>query len=235
MEELKEEWKLVNGYKISNHGIIIGKNGKQLSTKPSSHGYLSCHINLGEPYGMARGQHRVIAMLFVENPNNYNEVNHKDANKKNNKADNLEWVTHQENMTHVSVNRLYPTTKYCCIIDDEGNIAHTFNSTVEARTFLPNSAHGIKKCMDGITNTIHNYKFRIWLPEENSYVKTRYDDPNYEWKSTRHRKILCEQNGKIYKNQSQASKDLGVLQSAISMHLLYGNKCGEYTFKYASE
>lgn len=34
--------------------------------------------------------HRIVAKAFVENPNNYNCVNHKDENKANNNADNLE-------------------------------------------------------------------------------------------------------------------------------------------------
>jgi len=42
--------------------------------------------------------HRFIAQLFVENPNNYNEVNHIDEDKSNNSADNLEWCDRQYNV-----------------------------------------------------------------------------------------------------------------------------------------
>ena len=44
--------------------------------------------------------HRLIAKAFIENPNNLNEVNHKDLNKNNNSYSNLEWVTHKENQQH---------------------------------------------------------------------------------------------------------------------------------------
>jgi hypothetical protein len=44
--------------------------------------------------------HRLVAMAFVKNPNKYKEVNHKDGNKLNNKASNLEWVTRSENLIH---------------------------------------------------------------------------------------------------------------------------------------
>ena len=41
--------------------------------------------------------HRLVAMVFVGNPNQKPFVNHKDENKLNNSADNLEWVSHVEN------------------------------------------------------------------------------------------------------------------------------------------
>ena len=44
--------------------------------------------------------HRIVAEVFVPNPYGYSEVNHKDGNKKNNCATNLEWVTHKRNIEH---------------------------------------------------------------------------------------------------------------------------------------
>ena len=44
--------------------------------------------------------HRLVATHFVDNPEDKPEVNHKDGNKQNNCADNLEWVTHQHNCLH---------------------------------------------------------------------------------------------------------------------------------------
>lgn len=42
--------------------------------------------------------HRIIALLFVPNPSNLEEVNHKDCNTQNNHYVNLEWVTRIENL-----------------------------------------------------------------------------------------------------------------------------------------
>ena len=84
-------WKEINGYKICNDGTIIGKHGKPLSTKPSKDGYVSTTIDLGKGYGVINGRHRIIATVFIDNPNNLPEVNHKDANKENNHDWNLEW------------------------------------------------------------------------------------------------------------------------------------------------
>lgn len=44
--------------------------------------------------------HRLIAIHFMENPDNLPQINHKDGNKLNNSLDNLEWCTVQENTIH---------------------------------------------------------------------------------------------------------------------------------------
>lgn len=41
--------------------------------------------------------HRLVADAFIPNPEGKSTVNHKDENKENNCADNLEWMTFAEN------------------------------------------------------------------------------------------------------------------------------------------
>ena len=48
------------------------------------------------------GVHRLVAIAFIPNPNNLPVVNHKDENPQNNCVDNLEWCTHQYNLTYAS-------------------------------------------------------------------------------------------------------------------------------------
>lgn len=50
--------------------------------------------------------HRLVATYFLDNPNNYNIVNHKNAIKFDNRAENLEWVTYSQNSIHAHINNL---------------------------------------------------------------------------------------------------------------------------------
>ena len=91
-------------YFVSDDGHIYsirrrGQIGGVMSETPNSSGYL--RVNLSSD-GKTKSYfiHRIVAAAFVQNPDSKEFVNHKDGNKKNNCADNLEWCTRRENMAH---------------------------------------------------------------------------------------------------------------------------------------
>lgn len=50
--------------------------------------------------------HRIVAIAFIENPNNLDQVNHIDGNKENNCITNLEWCSQSQNIEHAHKNNL---------------------------------------------------------------------------------------------------------------------------------
>lgn len=66
--------------------------------------------------------HRIIAETFLENPNNYSDVNHKDGNPYNNVLSNLEWCSRKENMKQFNSQKNRPShTRMVQIINRENN------------------------------------------------------------------------------------------------------------------
>lgn len=98
--ENKEIWKKIEDYDyiVSNFGRIKNlKNNNFLKPQDNRNGYLKVCLS---KHGKVKQflMHRLVAELFIDNPNNLPQVNHKDENKKNNNFSNLEWCTKKYNM-----------------------------------------------------------------------------------------------------------------------------------------
>ena len=90
-------------YRVGNLGTIYGTRfSKPLKQRLNEDGYLM--ITMGREKGKRSSKtvHRIVAELFVPNPNNLPEVNHKDYNRANPRSDNLEWVSHSDNIKYSS-------------------------------------------------------------------------------------------------------------------------------------
>lgn len=72
----------------------------------SHDGYLHVLLTRDDGTELSINLHRIIAICFLPNPENKNEVNHIDGNKLNNHVSNLEWTWSYENMQHARENGL---------------------------------------------------------------------------------------------------------------------------------
>lgn len=94
-------------YLVSSDGLTITNTltGRELRQrdqltkgKPTGYKYVTLYKS-GELY-QGISVHRLVALAHIPNPENKPWVNHKDGNKANNNALNLEWTTIQENILH---------------------------------------------------------------------------------------------------------------------------------------
>lgn len=94
----------INGhtYTVFEDGKILGPSGKELKWSYDKDGYPRVAVG-----NTTKAVHRLVALAFVSNPYNYNEVDHIDGNNNNPSADNLEWVSHQENVRRAAARGSY--------------------------------------------------------------------------------------------------------------------------------
>lgn len=105
-----EIWRDIEGfeglYKVSNLGKIKSfyKNGKTkiLKPVPNFKGYERVSLCDRQGHKKIFCVHRLVGKAFILNPHNKSQINHINGNKRDNKIENLEWVTPQENCIHRS-------------------------------------------------------------------------------------------------------------------------------------
>lgn len=123
-----EIWKNTeyDGYMVSNLGRVKSLDrstppdnthpngqffqGKILSTRQNIHAYESIMVSRNPDKRVY--VHRLVAEAFIPNPENKCEINHKNGNKKDNRVENLEWVTRSENILHAMNTGLMSKTGY---------------------------------------------------------------------------------------------------------------------------
>ena len=157
-------------YQVSDCGEVLSLNSRKLLIpQVSSTGYL--YVNLYKEGKMKSVKiHRLVAKLFVPNPENLPQVNHKDENKLNNKADNLEWCTLKYNHDYgTGVLRSHEKQKLPIKgISKQSSEVLTFDSLTSAAEYLYNNGIGtnvkgiICSLSDCLNHKLKSYRGYVW-------------------------------------------------------------------------
>lgn len=96
-------------YAVTNDGRVWScQRGLWLKPRRQNSGYLFVSLyGSGDRSFKNFTVHRLVACAFVPNPRGLRCVNHLDGDKDNNRAENLEWVSHSENMRHAVEHSLW--------------------------------------------------------------------------------------------------------------------------------
>jgi hypothetical protein len=86
-------------YFVDINGDVF-KGTRKLNKNKSHSGYLTVTISYTNGLRKVWYVHRLIATMFIPNPDNCAIVNHKNLHKNDNRVNNLEWVTHKQNSQH---------------------------------------------------------------------------------------------------------------------------------------
>ena len=103
--------------------------------------------------------HRLVATMFVPNPYSFPCVNHKDQNKLNNKAENLEWCSYYQN--NIYGDRLTKSSKKTSkpVLCIETGIRYQSACAAQRITGI-NQGH-ISMCCNGKRNTAGGYHWKF--------------------------------------------------------------------------
>lgn len=147
--------------KVKNKHSYRIKSTKILKPIKDSKGYL--YYNLYKDSGKVvkrKYAHRLVAECFLSRVEGKNFVNHINEVKTNNNVDNLEWVTHKENMNHGTRNKRLSEIqikKPVSVFDLEGNFVGDYESINECCRKLKIDLGNVSKVLKGVYRQTKGY------------------------------------------------------------------------------
>lgn len=169
-EDLEEwiNWPLNELYQVSNQGRIKRKEyttshkrtwtERILTNTKTADKYLKVGVFVNGQKKDIR-VHQMVAQSWIQNPNKYEEVNHKNGNKLDNRVENLEWCSRSKNMIHAFENNLIvmPVYKGKLSKDKRDEIIHKYNTTNISKRSLAYEYNVSHTTINSLINNKYNY------------------------------------------------------------------------------
>lgn len=164
-------------YTIKKDGNVYSERlKKNLKQSKNSCGYYQVFLLCDDGKYRWFRTHRLVAETFIPNPNNFQEVNHKNERKEDNSVENLEWCDRKYNVNYglrtakyrVKKKIKFKEDKEVYQFDTECNLIGIYNSIKEASENTSYGKEGICKCCKGILKTYKNF---IWKYVNNKGIK----------------------------------------------------------------
>lgn len=180
---MEEVWRDLKGFedkfKISSNGVIINKfTNSKVKDRISKDGYLNVCLYYNKK-AHHKCVHRLVAETFIEKDKDVKlEVNHIDGNKLNNNIDNLEWITHKENINHAWKNNLFepvriaskrygkdnPAAKKIIQYDTEGKKIKEYDCIIDAVNETKINKTSVGKCCNNRQKTAGGFVWKFTTP-----------------------------------------------------------------------
>lgn len=162
MKLRNEIWKDIpeySGYQISSLGNVrSNKYGDWRLLKPAldGAGYLIVYLRKDKK-SIRFHIHRLVAQVFVNG--NGSDVNHKNGDKVDNRADNLEWCSRSENVKHAIRVLGVGKTRKIAQYDRRGNHMKTWANAYEVQEKLGINRGNINSCINKHRKTAGGYRW----------------------------------------------------------------------------
>ena len=200
-------------YSVSTEGEVRKDTTNYILSQSSQQDYKFVSLIINGKQKRMR-VHRMVALTFIDNPDNKPYVNHINGNRSDNNVEDLEWVTPSENTQHAVNTGLFKSGRTRAVIQYNlnGEQMATFESATEAARQTGGSQSKITMCCRRQRDSANDYQWR--------YYDDIQDVQKIEKKFITGKKVAqCDEEGnilKIYPSFREAARAVNGTSSAIS-------------------